>query len=212
MSEPEAGLFDDLTPQVVLSSERVFQGVVWDVRRDVIQYGDDRITREYVDHRGAVAVLAMDDDGRILLIKQYRHPITARDWELPAGLLDIDGESPLLAAQRELAEEADLEASEWHLLSEFFTSPGGSSEMLRVYLARGLSATAPFDRFAEEADLEKRWVSLEEVVDAVLNRTITNSILGFAALAASAAKARGWLGLGDAEAAWHWHPKLRPAG
>lgn len=76
----------------VLSSDLVYKGWVWDVRSDRVAYGDGEIIREYVDHTGAVAVLALDDDGRVLLIQQYRHPIRHRDWELPAGLLDIEGE------------------------------------------------------------------------------------------------------------------------
>ncbi|HEV7956429.1 MAG TPA: NUDIX hydrolase [Marisediminicola sp.] len=218
MSEPvdsssgESTLADEPTPETIISSDRVFDGAVWDLRRDTFVYGDSQITREYVDHPGAVAILAMDDAGQVLLIKQYRHPIAARDWELPAGLLDVDGESPLLAAKRELAEEADLEATDWSLLGEFFSSPGGSNETIRIFLARGLSATAEaFDRFDEEAELEIRWVMLDDIVDAVLARAVTNSILGFAALAASVSRSRGWSTLADPNAAWPWHPRLRHA-
>ena len=206
---PEPELHDEPTPETVISSERVFEGRVWDLRRDEFEYRGSRITREYVDHPGAVAILALDDAGRVLLIKQYRHPIAARDWELPAGLLDIDGEPPVAAAKRELAEEADLEATDWGLLVEFFTTPGGSNESIRVFLARGLSATAePFDRFDEEAEMETRWVDLDVIVDAVLGRSVTNSILSIAALAAAAARAKGWATLGDPDEAWPWHPKL----
>lgn len=196
-------LSDDVLPVRVVSSEQVFEGKVWDIRRDTVEYGDSEITREYVDHTGAVAVLALDDDGRVLLIKQYRHPIGLRDWEIPAGLLDIHGENALIGAKRELAEEVDLDAAEWHLLSDFYSSPGGSNEAIRIYLARGLTATsAPFDRTEEELDIEKRWVPLDEVVDAVLARTISNSILTIAALAAQAARAKGWSTLGDPETPW----------
>src|SRR5690606_10738211 len=133
----------------------------WNVRRDVFRLDGHEVTREYVDHTGAVAVLAMDDRDRVLLIQQYRHPIRMRDWELPAGLLDIVDEAPLAAAQRELAEEADLRAERWALLTEFMTSPGGSNEVLRVYLARGLTSTnAPFERSEEEAGIVTRWVDL----------------------------------------------------
>ena len=178
-------LVDEPSAVTVLSSQVEFHGHVWDVRRDHFEYGSSSIAREYVDHTGAVAILALDEDDRAMLIRQYRHPIARRDWEIPAGLLDIDGEDPLLAAQRELAEEADLQASDWSLLSDIFTSPGGSSEAIRIYLARGLSATAAFDRTEEEAELETRWVSLDDAVDAVLNRRLGNSILGIAVLAAT---------------------------
>ena len=210
---PDPGsLRDDPDAQVVVSSERVFHGAVWDIRRDVVHYGNDTITREYVDHTGAVAILALDEHDRVLLIKQYRHPIAARDWELPAGLLDEEAEAALDAAKRELAEEVDLEARDWHLLSEFFTSPGGSNETLRVYLARGLTTTETFDRTAEEADIEKRWVPLDEIVAAVLSRSVTNSILGYAVLSAAASRALGWSTLGDPHEDWPWHPKKRPTG
>lgn len=203
-------LRDDPTPQQIVSSDRVFEGIVWDLKRDVFEYGGDQITREYVDHPGAVAILALDDNDDVLLIKQYRHPIGARDWELPAGLLDKAGEAPVDAARRELGEEADLEAEHWHLLTEFFTSPGGSNETLRVYLARGISTTAgAFARFDEEAEIETRWVALDDVVTAVLERRLTNSILSIAALAASASRARDWSTLGDPNAGWPWHPRLR---
>ena len=163
--------------------------------------------REYVDHTGAVAILAIDENDRVLLIKQYRHPVRAREWEIPAGLLDISGEHPLVAAQRELAEEADLVASEWNVLSEFSTSPGGSSEAIRIYLARGLSATAEaFAREAEEADMELRWVPLDDCVDAVLARRVQNPSLVLAVLAAHASRARGWVTLGSADEPWPRHP------
>jgi ADP-ribose pyrophosphatase len=187
-----------------------YRGHIWDVRRDRFDYGDHSIVREYVDHTGAVAVLALDDEDRVLLIRQYRHPIGLRDWEIPAGLLDVDGEAPLIGAKRELAEEVDLVAERWDLLSEFYTSPGGSNEAIRVYLARGLSATAQaFARTEEEFHIEKRWVSLDEAVAAVLDRSLANSILSIAVLAAHASRAGGWASLGDADSAWPRHPKLR---
>ncbi len=209
-SSADTPLADTPFPVTVLSSERVFEGRVWDVRRDEIAYGDGTITRDYVDHTGAVAILALDEDERVLLIEQYRHPNGYRDWEIPAGLLDIDGEAPLAAAQRELAEEADLVAERWNLLSEIVTSPGGSNEVVRVFLARGLSATPEaFGRTEEEADLVTRWVDLDEAVAAVLSRRIANGILGFSLLAAQASRTGGWASLGPAEQPWPRHPKLR---
>src|SRR5690554_4687257 len=131
-----------------------------------------------------------------------------RELELPAGLLDVEGEDPWAAAQRELAEEVDLHASEWSLLTDFFTSPGSNSEAIRVYLARGLTATEAFERTAEEADLELHWVGLDEAVDAVLERRIGNAIACIALLAAQVHRARGWVGLGPADAPWPQHPRL----
>jgi len=173
-------------PAPVTSSERVFDGRVWDVRRDEFTFGGHTIAREYVDHPGAVAVLAIDDQDRVLLINQYRHPIGLKDWELPAGLLDVEGEAPLVAARRELAEETDLTAEHWSELITFHTSPGGSNETLRVFEARGLLSSEPFTRSEEEAEIITRWVPLDEAVDAVLEGRLSNSILIIAVLAAHA--------------------------
>ena len=197
----------------VLSSTREFAGRVWDIRRERFAIAGIEVVRDFVDHTGAVAVLAIDAAERVLLIKQYRHPVRTRDWEIPAGLLDVRGESPLLAAQRELAEEADLEASEWSVLSEFYTSPGGSDEAIRIYLARGLSPTAePFPRSDEEADIELRWVSLDEAVDAVMARDVQNPSLIVGVLAAVVARSRGWQGLEAGDVIWPRHPKSEAFG
>ncbi|WP_223694838.1 NUDIX domain-containing protein [Leifsonia poae] len=202
-------LSDDAVSPRITSSETVFAGRIWDVKRETFRYNDADITREYVDHTGAVAILALDDTDRVLLIKQYRHPVRHRDWEIPAGLLDITGEPPLTAAKRELAEEADLVADEWNVLAEFYTSPGGSDEAIRVYLARSVRPTADaFDREDEEADIEVRWVPLDEVVDAVLARRVQNPSLIVGVLAARAARESGWAQLGPADEPWPRHPKL----
>jgi len=206
MSDSELLTDDPVTP-VVSSSEIVYPGMVWSIRKESFEFGDIALTREFVDHTGAVAVLAMDDEERILLIKQYRHPIRAREWELPAGLLDITGEDPLVGAQRELAEEADLIAGQWDLLTDFQTSPGGSNEAIRVYLARDLDDSPEvFARFDEEAEIEKRWVSIDEAVEAVLASRVQNSILAISVLAADAARRREWSTLSDAATPWTRHP------
>ena len=211
MSESaNAGLKDDLVDLPISESDVVFDGKVWNIRRERFTLGEGEITREFMDHTGAVAILALDDDGRVCLIRQYRHPIRAREWELPAGLMDITGESALIGAQRELAEEVDLVASQWNVLVDFQTSPGGSNEALRIYLARGLSdADEIFERTDEEAELEKTWVSLEDIVDAVLARDIQNSILVIGALAALAARERNWATLAPGDAPWPRHPLSR---
>jgi 8-oxo-dGTP pyrophosphatase MutT (NUDIX family) len=196
----------------VTESELVFEGRVWDIRRDTFDYNGSSIVREYTDHTGAVAVLALDEEDRVLVIRQYRHPVGLREWELPAGLLDIEGEDPLVAVKRELEEEADLRATEWDVLAEFATSPGGNNEVIRVYLARGLSATEQaFERTDEEADIEVAWVPLDDAVDAVLARRVQNPSLAIGVLAAHASRARGWATLSPADAPWDRHPKLRPA-
>ncbi|MFT4029435.1 MAG: NUDIX hydrolase [Protaetiibacter sp.] len=184
MNGPLADLGD---PAEIVRSRRVYPGRVWDVRRDRFRFGGHELERDYIEHPGAVAVLARGADDRVLLINQYRHPIRSRDWELPAGLLDVDGEEPLVAAQRELAEEVDLVAAEWSELIAFATSPGGSDEIIRVYEARGLSpARESYSRTEEEAELLQRWVPLAEAVEAALKGRIRNSILLVAVLAAHA--------------------------
>ena len=206
-----APLADEHVALTVTSSTREFAGRVWDIRRETFGMGGADVVRDFVDHTGAVAVLALDDAGRVLAIQQYRHPVRSRDWELPAGLLDIAGEDPLVAAQRELAEEADLVASEWTVLSDIMTSPGGSNEVIRVYLARGVSASdETFERTEEEAEIVLRWVPLEEAVQAVLERRVQNSILAISALVADAARRRGWQNLADAREPWSRHPLFRP--
>jgi len=179
-------LTDEPSSPRIRSSEVLHDGKIWDVVLEEFEYGDAVLAREFVDHPGAVAVLAMDDEERVLLIRQYRHPIRMRDWELPAGLLDLEGEDPPEAAKRELAEEADLEADEGTELATFHTSPGGSNELPRVYLAKGLRATPAFARFAEEEHIELRWAELDEAVEAVLGGRLRNSILTIAVLTAHA--------------------------
>jgi NTP pyrophosphohydrolases including oxidative damage repair enzymes len=201
-------LQDEAADAEILESSTPFTGRIWNVRRDVFAYNGEPVTREYVEHTGAVAILALDDEDRVLLIRQYRHPVRHRAWEIPAGLLDVQGESPLVAAQRELAEEADLTAGDWSVLTEFYTSPGGSDEVIRVYLARDVAAVeTAFGRTEEEADIEVRWVPLDEVVDAVLQRRVLNPSLAIGALAAHLARERGWESLGEADGAWPRHPK-----
>lgn len=187
----------------VLESALRMEGHVWDVRRDRFEFGGAELARDYVDHTGAVSVLALDDDDRVLLIQQYRHPIAHRDWEIPAGLMDAPGEAGLAAAQRELAEEADLQAGSWQLLLDTFLSPGGSSEAMRIFLARDLAPVRhDYVRGDEEAELVPRWVPLEEVVDAVLAGRVQNAVTACAVLAAWASKARGWDTLRDPHLPW----------
>lgn len=179
-------LHDEPTPFEPVTSDLVYHGRVWDLRRDAVDYRGREIVREYVDHTGAAAIVAIDDRERVLLIQQYRHPIGCRDWEVPAGLLDVAGEPPAEAARRELAEEADLRAARWDELVSIYTSPGGSNEVVHLFLARDLSAVgAAFDREDEEADIRVEWVPLTEAVDAVLSGRMRNGILAVGVLAAA---------------------------
>lgn len=187
-----ARLHDEPVDPDVLESDLVYSGSVWDVRSDTVRYGDGQIVRQYVDHPGAAAIVALDDDGRVLLIQQYRHPIRHRDWEIPAGLLDIAGESPLQTAQRELMEEADLRAASWTPLLSTFTTPGGNDEVVHIFLARGLSPVgSAHAREAEEADITLEWVPLEDAVTGVLEGRLRNGILAIGLLTAAETLRRG---------------------
>ncbi|WP_426622456.1 NUDIX domain-containing protein [Microbacterium sp. As-52] len=186
MTESTESLRDETFEPEVLESNLVYRGRVWDVRSDRVRYGDGEIVRQYVAHTGAVAIVALDEQGRVLLIQQYRHPIRHRDWELPAGLLDVEGEEPLEAARRELAEEADLVAVHWEPLVSSWTTPGGNDEIIHVFLATGVRPSgAPHDREDEEADIRVEWVSLADAVSAVMEGRMRNGILAIGVLAAS---------------------------
>ena len=122
------------------TSETVYVGKIFALRADEVRMpGGNIARREVVEHYGAVAVLAMDDDRNIVLVYQYRHPHGRRLWELPAGLLDLGGEPPHITAARELKEEAGLSAQTWRMLVDLDQAPGFSDESVRVYLATGLS-------------------------------------------------------------------------
>jgi 8-oxo-dGDP phosphatase len=180
-------LIDHRDPAPIVEASKVFEGRVWDVNRETVTFHGGTMTRDYVAHSGAVAVLAIDDENRVLFINQYRQPIRTRDWEIPAGLLDIVGEDPLTAAQRELAEETDLVAAEWSAPISIHTSPGGSDEIVHVFEARGLSAAAhPHDRTEEEAEIVLRWVSIDDALEAIFEGRLHNGILILAVLAAHA--------------------------
>ncbi|MDA2988061.1 MAG: NUDIX hydrolase [Actinomycetota bacterium] len=188
-------------------SERseVFAGRVWSVVRDQVRIGECDSVRDVVIHPGAVAVIAVDDDDRILLIRQYRHPVAMYLFEPPAGLLDVAGEPPLETAQRELAEETGVQADTWHTLVDLFNSPGGSSEAIRVYLASDLTALPggrPNTGEAEEAHLPQAWVALDDAVDLVLTGAIGSPSGVAGILALDAIRRRSGRGLRSAQAPW----------
>lgn len=193
MPEPEQGS----TPEVadrpefwpVASSQDLYRdGWVVALRADEVSrpdHGHEQFRRLVLEHPGAVVVLAVDDEDRVLVLHQYRHAVRRRLVELPAGLCDTDGEDPLTTAQRELLEETELEAATWEHLLSTLPSPGISSERIEVYVARGLGAARPgeFERVHEEADMELAWVPLEELVEAVLRSRAMDGPLGLAVLA-----------------------------
>jgi ADP-ribose pyrophosphatase len=190
----------------VLRSEVVFDGKVWDVRRDDVELADGQVvTREVLVHTGAVGVIALDASDQVLLVRQYRHPVRHYLWEPPAGLLDVAGEDPLDAVKRELAEEADLIADDWHVLVDFFNSPGGSTEAFRCYLARGLHEVPEDERHerdGEERDMQTVWVPLDEARELVLTGRLHNPTAVTGILAACAARATDWDALRPADSPW----------
>ena len=134
------------------------------------------------------------EQDRLLLVRQYRHPVQHYLWEPPAGLLDVAGEDPLDAARRELAEEAHLRATDWHVLVDYFNSPGGSTEAFRCYLARDLEEVPVADRHegeGEERDMPVAWLSLDEARDLVLGGHLHNPTAVTGILAADACEAQG---------------------
>ncbi|MCW2701111.1 MAG: hydrolase [Blastococcus sp.] len=179
----------------VLDSETVFEGRVFSLHRDTVAMpgGGDSV-REVVRHPGAVAVVALDDDDRVVLLRQYRHPVGRYLWELPAGLRDADGEPPLDTAKRELAEEAQLAAGRWSLLTTHFSSPGFCDEMVLVYLAEDLSDADRPEGFVvehEEADMTLDRLPLSDAVQRVFDGDIRNASAVVGLLAAAQYRAAG---------------------
>lgn len=196
----------------MLSTQRPFQGAKTAVNSDEVRMPDGSTARrDYQVHPGSVCVLALDEAGRVLVLSQYRHPVRRRLWELPAGLLDVAGENPLLGAERELYEEAHVKAADWRVLVDFYASPGGSDEAIRVFLARGVS-DAEGERYAEsgseEADMELAWVPLADLVRGVLAGELGNPglVTGVLALSAALASEDGLDSLRPATAPWPARP------
>ncbi len=183
-------------PYRVLRRWDRFSGPVFTVVSDeVAMPGGGSAVRDFMRHVGAAAVVAVDDSDRVVLVRQYRHPVGHVLWELPAGLLDAAGETPLGTATRELAEEADLVAATWNLLVELHPSPGYSNEFITVFLARGLSPVpddARHVREHEEADMVVERVGLGEAVGMIFRGEITNATAVAGILAASRAFDLGW--------------------
>ena len=173
----------------IVDSETLYVGKIFALRADEVRMpGGNIARREVVEHYGAVAVVAMDDDANIVMVYQYRHPIGRRLWELPAGLLDMGGEPPHITAARELKEEAGLSAQKWRVLVDLVSSPGFSDESVRVYLATGLSDVGRPDAHDEEADLVVKWFSLDDAVRMTMSGGLVNTIAVSGILAVHAAR------------------------
>lgn len=188
-----------------VSSETLYVGNIFALRADEVRMpGGHTARREVVEHYGAVAVLAMDEDRNIAMVYQYRHPLGRRLWELPAGLLDLGGEPPHVTAARELEEEAGLTAAEWRVLVDLDSAPGFSDESVRVYLATGLTDVGRPEARDEEADLTLWWYALDEAVRMVFAGDIVNSIAVSGVLAAHAVTDPG--ALRNVDAPWTDRP------
>jgi 8-oxo-dGDP phosphatase len=189
----------------VVSSATELHGLLVTVRTDKVRTPDNQLAeREVVLHPGAVAVLALDAADQILMIRQYRHPVGRLLWEIPAGLRDVAGEDPWVTAQRELVEEAGYRARDWRLLADYYSSPGYSTERLRIYLARELAAVPAAERdFVpedEEAHLLLDWLPLDEAVRKVFAGELHNGPAALAIMAGYAARSEGYDRLRPADA------------
>lgn len=216
MNQTDApAVVDSFDPQPVSEQIERFSGLRWTVRSDtVLLQNGESVIRDLVVHPGAVGIIALDEQDRVLLNRQYRHPVGAYLWEPPAGLLDVAGEPPLECAQREFLEEAGLRAEHWWVLCDFCNSPGGSTEAFRCFLARGLSQV-PGGRpvgEAEEADLEPRWVPLEEAVGLVRDGSLQNPTAVTGIMTAYASRQDGWQGLRPADSPWPMREDLLATG
>ncbi|MFJ3939537.1 NUDIX domain-containing protein [Streptomyces parvus] len=204
------GIQDTPEEWQVTATVTPFTGNKTSVRTDQVVMPDGSVHgRDYQVHPGSVAVLALDDEDRVIVLRQYRHPVRHRLWEIPAGLLDIPGENPLHAAQRELYEEAHVKAEDWRVLTDVYTTPGGCDEAVRIFLARDLSE-AEGERYAvaeEEADMEQARVPLDELVRSVVSGDLHNNCLVVGVLALTAVRAGDGVGsLRPAEAPWPARP------
>jgi ADP-ribose pyrophosphatase len=199
MTSPESSF-------TVIGTEHRYSGWAIDVRTDEVVMPDGVIVkRDVIGHPGAVAVLVLDDDANVVMVRQYRHPVGGHRLELPAGLLDVEGESALAAARRELFEEAALTASDWSVLLDLETSPGMTNEAIRVYLARGLADVAEDEKFLadhEEITMTVERFPLSEAVAMALSGTLTNATAVAGILAAQVSANGGWASLRPAEAPW----------
>ncbi|HEX9624617.1 MAG TPA: NUDIX hydrolase [Streptosporangiaceae bacterium] len=204
-ADSTAWLADVVDAWPVVDREQLASATVVKVRRDQVRMPDGQeVGREVIEHPGAVGILAMDEAGQVLLIRQYRHPVGRQLWEIPAGLRDVAGEPPLVTARRELLEEAGYLAADWQVLADFFTSPGITSERLRVYLARGLTRVPDAEREYvpdhEEAHLTIEWAPLDVVVSRILAGDLHNGVMMVGVLAAFAARQDNFALLRDADA------------
>jgi len=206
---------DALDPRPVRASRTAVDGYVWSVVTETMDFDGALVERDILVHPGAVAVIALDEHDRVLLIRQYRHPVGQQLFEPPAGLMDKPGEPPWQTAARELAEEAGYRAGRWDVLVDVYLTPGGSSEAIRIYLARDLTALATgrlMTGEAEEQHLPRVFVPLDDARDLVLSGAIGGGSTVAGILAAHASRALGWTSLRPHDTAWAARDALESIG
>ncbi|PKH39866.1 NUDIX domain-containing protein [Nocardioides alpinus] len=182
---------------VVSSRDLHRDGWVVALREDVITRPGhpDEFSRISLEHPGAVIVLAVDDAERVICLRQYRHTSGQEFVELPAGLRDAGEEPAVETAKRELQEEVELEAAHWQLLLSTYASAGISDEVHEIFLARGLSHAprGDFEMRHEEAEMERFWVPMADLLEAVLEGRVRQGPLAQAVLAYAVLRQRGTL-------------------
>ena len=181
VEHPAQPFGDDPLEEHVIASEVVHRGRYLEFRVDTIERADGTTgTRDVAGHPGAIAVLAFDDDGRLLLVRQWRSPADRAMLEIPAGTLDVhDGvtEDPEVASRRELEEETGHRATTWRKLAEFWTAPGFTSELMHLYLATGIAGADGDERLVPDEDerLELYHLTLDEALDRIASGEICDA-------------------------------------
>ena len=197
-------MVEDLPPDgwPVAGTEEHYRNWLVSVRTDkVVMPDSQQAERTVITHIGAVGILALDEQDRVLMIRQYRHPVARELWEIPAGLRDVAGEALADTARRELLEETGHVAREWHVLLDSYSSPGIITERMRIFLARGLEAAeSGYQRRGEEKFLRTAWVPLAEAAEAALAGKLHNGSTVQGVLAAYIASSTGFSGLRPAAA------------
>jgi len=197
-------MIEDPAPESwpVASSTELLSNWLITVRSDKVQMPDgSHADRTVISHIGAVGVVALDSDDRVLMIRQYRHPAGRQLWEIPAGLRDVSGEALVDTARRELAEETGYAAARWDTLVDSYASPGITSERIRIFLARDLTPViSDYQREAEEKFLRQDRVPLDDARQAVLAGKLHNGATIQGILAACIARPSGFSTLRPADA------------
>jgi 8-oxo-dGTP pyrophosphatase MutT (NUDIX family) len=165
-----------MRPFTRISTDVVHPWAMYSLVHAVIEApSGEQFHRTFVDSPGAVGVVAVTADQKVVLVTQYRAAMGDVLTEIPAGLRDVPGEEPLVTAQRELAEEAGLKASEWQWLGRIASAPGVTNSTVEIFLARGLSAVPTDPHGPEEAHMTVSYLPLGEAVEEVVSGRLSDS-------------------------------------